>query len=239
MKDLDAVYTNDKWEFNAQVADCFEDMLERSIPQYKEMRRSILELSTNFLKDKKQFNLLDLGCSNGLGLKDYMKRYGAKGRYLGIDCSKPMLEQAKNNFKSWIDLDIVNFEYMDLRTDFPLGVYDVILVELTLMFTPINYRQKIIQNIYDKLSPGGVTFIVEKVLGESAILTDIFVNEYHNMKYDNGYSKEQIERKKLSLEGVQVPVTNSWNIELLKQAGFKHIDVFWRWMNFVGYIAIK
>jgi tRNA (cmo5U34)-methyltransferase len=43
----------------------------------------------------------------------------------------------------------------------------------------------------------------------------------------------------LSLEGVLVPVTSDWNIDLLKQAGFRQIDVFWKWMNFVGYIAFK
>jgi tRNA (cmo5U34)-methyltransferase len=65
------------------------------------------------------------------------------------------------------------------------------------------------------------------------------VDLYYKMKSDNGYSQEQIERKRLSLEGVLVPVTAKWNEELLKQAGFKYIDCFWRWMNFAGWIAIK
>ena len=81
--------------------------------------------------------------------------------------------------------------------------------------------------------------MVEKVLGNTSNINELFINEYHSYKEINGYSKEQIERKKLSLEGVLVPVTNDWNIDLLKQAGFRQIDVFWRWMNFVGYIAIK
>ena len=59
------------------------------------------------------------------------------------------------------------------------------------------------------------------------------------MKKQNGYTEEQIERKRLSLEGVLVPVTSDWNIDLLKQAGFRQVDIFWKWMNFVGYIAFK
>ena len=35
------------------------------------------------------------------------------------------------------------------------------------------------------------------------------------MKQLNGYTLEQIERKRQSLEGVLVPVTNDWNINLL------------------------
>nr|DAT76533.1 MAG TPA: tRNA (cmo5U34)-methyltransferase [Caudoviricetes sp.] len=81
--------------------------------------------------------------------------------------------------------------------------------------------------------------MVEKVLGSTDILNQAMVSNYYEMKKTNGYSEEQIERKRLSLEGVLVPVTNDMNINLLKSAGFKHVDVFWRWMNFTGYIAIK
>ena len=81
--------------------------------------------------------------------------------------------------------------------------------------------------------------MVEKVLGNTSELNSLFVKNYYDMKLQNGYSQEQIDRKRLSLEGVLVPVTNDWNIDLLKQAGFRQVDVFWRWMNFVGYIAIK
>lgn len=81
--------------------------------------------------------------------------------------------------------------------------------------------------------------MVEKVLGSTDILNQAMVNNYYEMKKTNGYSEEQIERKRLSLEGVLVPVTSDMNINLLKSAGFRQVDVFWRWMNFVGYIAIK
>ena len=55
----------------------------------------------------------------------------------------------------------------------------------------------------------------------------------------SGYNQESIERKRLSLEGVLVPVTAGWNEDILHSAGFLHIDCFWRWMNFAGWMAIK
>ena len=33
------------WAFDQDVADCFDDMLARSIPQYVEMRRACYELA--------------------------------------------------------------------------------------------------------------------------------------------------------------------------------------------------
>ena len=57
--------------------------------------------------------------------------------------------------------------------------------------------------------------------------------------YENGYSAEEIERKRLSLEGVLVPVTARMNEDLLRSAGFDQVDCFWRWANFAGWLAIR
>ena len=43
----------------------------------------------------------------------------------------------------------------------------------------------------------------------------------------------------MSLEGVLVPVTAKWNEQLLRSAGFAEVDMFWRWMNFAGWVAVK
>lgn len=235
----DRIIPKEKWVFDADVVDCFSDMLSRSIPQYEIMRNLVFTLSKDALKSKQRFHLLDIGCSDGLGMVDFVKFFGARGQYTAVDCSVPMIEKAMKRFSSWIDANLMTITNMDLRNDFPNGMYNVCLSVLTLMFIPINYRQRIIKNIYDHLLPGGRVFIVEKVLGESADINDLLINEYHELKENNGYSKDDIDRKKLSLEGVQVPVTNSWNVELLRQAGFHEVDVFWRYLNFVGYIAIK
>lgn len=237
----DDVYPDGKWEFDEEVTNCFENMLERSIPQYSVMRESCAKLVYDIIGDKKQFNILDMGCSDGLNIKCMLKLFKTRGHFLGIDVSKPMLDKAIDTFSivNKINGNQIDIEYCDLRTDFPNIVFDAILSVLTIQFTPIEYRQNIIQSVYNHLEDNGCFIFVEKVLGNTASLNKLFVDNYYNLKRDNDYTDEQIERKRLSLEGVLVPVTNDWNIDLLRQAGFKQIDVFWRWMNFVGYIAIK
>ena len=59
----DNVIQDGKWEFNEEVANCFEDMLQRSIPQYDIMRKTTFELASSFLENKKWFSLLDIGIS--------------------------------------------------------------------------------------------------------------------------------------------------------------------------------
>jgi tRNA (cmo5U34)-methyltransferase len=128
---------------------------------------------------------------------------------------------------------------MDLRTDYPRVSACVTLCVLTLQFTPIEYRQQILQSIYDSTLHGGALILVEKVLGSNAQLDKLMVEHYYKMKEEHGYSAEDIARKRMSLEGVLVPVTSKWNEELLHMAGFKSIDCFWRWMNFSAWVAVK
>jgi tRNA (cmo5U34)-methyltransferase len=59
------------------------------------------------------------------------------------------------------------------------------------------------------------------------------------MKGQNGYTEEEINSKRIALEGVLVPVTAKWNEQLLRDAGFNQVECFWRNLNFAGWIAIK
>jgi tRNA (cmo5U34)-methyltransferase len=79
---------------------------------------------------------------------------------------------------------------------------------------------------------------VEKVLGEGR-LNDLMIDRDHAVKEHNGYSREEISRKALALEGVQVPLTASWNEQMLRSAGFAVVDCFWRCWNFAGWVAVK
>lgn len=234
---IDTVIPDGKWEFNESVSGCFADMLSRSIPQYDLMRDSVANLIYSVAeRNKHDLDVLDIGCSDGLMIEKLLDKFNGKGYYTGIDISTPMLLKAKERFRDKDNVDIFN---CDLRTDFPICDYNAITSILSIQFTPIEYRQRIIQNIYNHLTDKGCFIMVEKVLGNTDILNELFVRNYYAMKKDNGYTDEQIERKRLSLEGVLVPVTSDWNVDLLKQAGFRQVDVFWKWMNFTGYIAIK
>lgn len=226
-----------KWEFDESVTSCFGDMLERSIPDYAVMRKAVTDIAIRFAKDRT--TILDLGTSTGLALDDIVRQLGVRCNYVGLEISKPMLQAARERFEGAQRSGYVKIEEWDLRKSFPLFTTSVVLSILTLQFIPINYRQGIVQKAYDAMAPGGAFILVEKVLGNSTVIDDLQVDLYHRMKGERGYSGEEIERKRTALEGVLVPVKASWNEELLRNAGFRQVDCFWRWMNFAGWVAVK
>ena len=233
----DNIIQDGKWTFNGDVTAVFDDMLERSIPQYQLMRQTCLDLAKQYIKPTT--TIVDLGCSRGEALAELIRTYGAYNHFVGIDISKPMLEASKKRFKGWIKKGIVDIREFDLRSGYPTILASVTLAVLTVQFIPIEYRLRILRDIYNSTAVGGCFIMVEKVLGNSADIDNVMVELYYKMKLANGYSQEEIDRKKLSLEGALVPVTAKWNEEMLRMSGWSQVDCFWRWMNFGGWIALK
>jgi tRNA (cmo5U34)-methyltransferase len=225
------------WRFDADVTDAFADMLARSIPQYEVMRRAVFDLGSRYVRPST--DVVDLGASRGEALDPFVRRFGAYNRHVAVEVSGPMREALKERFAGYLPSGVVTVRDDDLRHAFPPVKASLILSVLTLQFVPIEHRQRLVQKVYDHLLPGGAAIVVEKVLGATAGLDEAFVDVYYALKRENGYSQDAIDRKRLSLEGVLVPVTASWNEELLRMAGFREVDCFWRWANFAGWIAVR
>ena len=236
MDPVDQVVPGDKWEFDNQVTEVFDNMLERSIPGYLDMRRLTSILAIEFAKPGTY--IVDLGCSRGGSLQQIVDKLGNKNKYIGIEISNPMRMAAIERFKGYKDI-VLSIKDIDLRHDFPVEESSVVLSVLTLQFIPIEYRQQVLAKAYASLIDGGIFILVEKILGRDSHTNDLFVKLYYDLKGENGYSEEQINTKRRSLEGVLVPVTSDWNEQLMKSAGFQHVECFWRNLNFAGWIGVK
>ena len=234
----DSVEPIGKWEFDSEVAEAFDDMLERSIPQYDVMRNAVTSIGSSFVTPRSY--IIDLGSSRGAALAPFVANFQERNDYLGLEISEPMIEAARERFKDCAGR--VEIQEHDLRKGLTLPDYikpSLVISVLTLQFTPIEYRQRIVSDVYERLESGGAFILVEKVLGESTLLDETMIGRYYEMKKAHGYSQESIDRKRFSLEGVLVPLTSSWKEALLKNAGFNVVDCFWRWMNFSAWVAVK
>lgn len=222
-----------KWEFDDEVTKVFGDMLSRSIPNYDTMRELCFMVGRNFVRENGVVS--DIGCSNGLASDKFVSAFPNAKFYLS-DVSEPMLDACRKKYEGNENVVVLNH---DLRNGVPMNGNDLVIASLTLQFTPIEYRWNILQSIYDSLNNGGALIFVEKILGSNARIDNILVNEYYNIKRENGYSEELIQNKRKSLEGVLVPLTSDFNEHLLTMCGFKEIDCFWRCLNFCAWVAIK
>ena len=237
MTATDTGYAPKEWEFDEEVTRVFDDMLERSIPDYRGMRAAVLDFATAFQTGGLWF--VDLGTSRGEALAPLVDRFGAQNYYYAAEVSPPMLEAVKDRFLGWEQNGLMRIEAKDLAHDeYPNVPACVVLSVLTLCFIPVEHRQHIIADAYRSLAPGGAMIVVEKVLGSSAMANRILEGAYYRHKKASGYTEDDIARKRLALENRLVPLTVAQNVDLLRAEGFE-VEEFWRRLNFVGLLAVK
>lgn len=235
--DADNYMPEGKWTFNEDVTEVFEEMLENSIPSYQQMRFWTTRLAFNYLKPGA--SVVDLGASRGDALAPLLAAEPS-AKFLAAEVSRPMRDALARRFRAVPNVAISNCDLRyDSATILTPASADLVLSVLTLMFVPVEYRQDVLSNVHQALKPGGALLLVEKVLGADACMDRLLREEYYKLKADNGYTQEAIVRKKHALEGVLVPVTAQWNIDMLKAAGFSHVDCFWRALNFCGFLAVR
>ena len=236
-----------RWEFDAAVTAAFDDMLERSIPNYGDMRRITFDAASWILDrasfgGQKPLGVVDLGASRGAALQPLVDRFGVRARFLANDVSEPMLDALRARFDGFIKAGIVDVSSHDLREGFPVARSfrpNVVQSILTLQFVPIEYRQTLLRETYEQLTSGGALILVEKVLGEADETNRMLVDLYYGMKREKGYEQEAIDRKRMALEGVLVPLTAEVNEAWLRRAGFDLVEVIWAWANFRAWLAVK
>jgi tRNA (cmo5U34)-methyltransferase len=227
------------FNFGTETAAVFDDMLDRSVPFYGEIQRMIGELAGDFAADGS--SIYDLGCSTantflaiGTNLTPDLNV-----KFIGLDSSEEMLRKAGQKLASTRFPWPYELTHKDLNEGVQIENASVALMVLTLQFVrPLN-RETLIASLHRGLNHNGCLILVEKVLGEHTTFNRLFINHYYEMKKRKGYSEIEIAQKREALENVLVPYQLEENIRLLRRCGFHNVDVFFKWYNFCGIIAIK
>jgi tRNA (cmo5U34)-methyltransferase len=225
------------FKFGKDVASVFDDMLERSVPFYAEVQRMIGEMATDFVRSGT--TVYDFGCSTGSSMLTLHDRVPADVRFVGIDNSEEMLEQCRVKLVKSGFCRHYELRCDDLNAGAQVENASLALMVLTLQFIRPLKRECLMADIFRGLNDGGCLILVEKVLGEDSFFNRLFIQYYYEMKRKNGYSRTEIAQKREALENVLIPYRLLENRELLLQTGYRYVDVFFKWYNFCGMVAVK
>lgn len=115
----------------------------------------------------------------------------------------------------------------------------VVIMNYTLQFVRPEERRELVGRVLDGLNPGGVLLVSDKMLQSSTNVSRVFLNIYHDMKRNQGYSELEIAQKREALENVLIPYRVEEEQELLLRKGFSSVDVFFSWCNFTSFLCVK
>jgi tRNA (cmo5U34)-methyltransferase len=223
-----------QFEFDEEVASVFDDMLNRSVPFYKENLNLQIDILKEFLNDNDK--IIDLGSSTGTFLIELAKKSNKNLNLIGIDNSKAMIKRAKSKAKAFgVDIKFIESDFLEYN----FSNANVITANYTIQFIRPLKREKLIKKIYNSLNNNGIFLMSEKLITSHKKLNKVMIDKYYEFKKKMGYSEYEIAQKREALENVLIPYTMEENIEMLKEAGFKEVEILFRWNNFATFIAFK
>lgn len=223
--------------FNERVVEVFDDMLDRSIPFYREVIEASARLLDKFLLPGD--TVYDLGCANGTSLLELSRLLQHREcAFVGIDNSQPMLDKARLKTELFRQQERVAFSLEDI-TAFDHPGAGAIILNYTLQFVRPLQREPFLKNIFTNLRAGGILLVSEKVINHDPRLNREFIDIYHRFKKNRGYSELEIAKKREALENVLIPFSVAENLAMLAKAGFTPVESYFRWFNFASFIAVK
>ena len=218
----------------------FDNHIDNSIRGYSNLLDDVVSFSRYFVEDHTK--VVDVGCSTGKLTKRIIGNNPNReyAQYTGVELAGSFYDDLSDRYTEirkdypwaileWVKGDIINYEFRNCS---------LVTSLFTLQFMPKTKRQNMIEKIYDGLNEGGAFIFAEKLICESAFFQDLLTFNHYDYKRKS-FTPQEIMDKEVSLRDMLKP--NTWNElnTMVKDAGFKETQIFWRNHQFVGVIAVK
>jgi SAM-dependent methyltransferase len=202
------------WEFNEEVAKTFVNHARQHIPNYDLVIDKSINLCRHlFTLDAK---IVDVGAATG----ETIRRLHQAGfnNLTGIEASCAMLAHCDHNIAKYLHTD-----------KFPQELFDAVLCNWTLHF--IEDKERYLIDIHRNLNTNGLL-----ILSEKTSIDPLAINFYHEWKYGQGVSWEEISNKEDAIKDIMYINNPQWYIDTLTWIGFKNIqiiDASWCFTTFI------
>ena len=227
----------DDFVFDDKVTEVFEDMISRSVPGYEFIIQIIPIVANKYLKSNT--NCYDLGCSVGeasLRIAENIKH--DEVNIFAIDNSEEMISKLDKKV-TLLDGNCSLIPKCTDVLDVDINNASFVILNYTLQFIDSTRRQELIANIYTGMNLDGALFLSEKITHQDENEENTLQELHEEFKRANAYSEIEISQKREALENVLIRDTHIMQIDRLKNAGFTHVYVLFKYLNFVSYLAVK
>ena len=220
---------DNKSAYNSSV---YDENIVSTLPYYREYHNQIIDLVKAM--GTKDINWLDTGCGTGtLASRVLDSRDDVK--FTLCDPSEQMLEIAQNKLCG-SDIRVFNIALQMMTFD---SEFDVVTAVQSHHYLKPDERKLAVGNCFRALKNGGVFVTFENIRMTTEDSDKIALKRWENFLSDH-LKDPDIVKMYIDRRGVEVfPITIEEHIKLLREAGFKSVDVLWTSYLQAGFWAIK
>ena len=186
------------------------------------------EIADCIPKNRTNIKLLDLGCGTGLELERIFRIYPF-AEVTGVDLSGKMLDILKAKYKDKMSqIKLICQSYFDV--DYGNGVYDVVLSTYSLHHFSRELKLSLYRKIYRSLKEDGI-YIEGDYTAKTTDEENRFIVESERIRKAGGITD--------GLYHIDIPFTAETQMNLLRQAGYKRVDIRKQWDKTTIFVCRK
>jgi tRNA (cmo5U34)-methyltransferase len=178
-------------------------------------------------------NVLVIGAGGGMELKALAQAH-SQWRFVGVDPSQPMLDLAAATLGALAERVQLHHGYTDTA---PTGPFDAATCLLTMHFVPVEERKSTLMEIHRRLKPGTPFVMAHLSFPQAPEEREVWLSRYVAFAVTSGVDAQNA-RKAASAIGSTLPLLSpEREEELLVEAGFANVRLFYAGMAFRGWVA--
>jgi tRNA (cmo5U34)-methyltransferase len=207
----------------------------RTVPLYDEIQRMVVELSEYFVRDRSLVYVV--GSLTGPTLNLLSSAHAGKEdvEFIGLDLSESRINEAAKT----VNKANVRFDHDSIMDVEFLPSANFVTALFAMQFLTVAERRRLLTRVNQGLVEGGGLIVVEKICGQHPCFEHIWAELYIDFSRRQGVTAKEILKKAQSNRGALKPITVAENRALLHQSGFPWVEIFFKWYNWAGFLAIK
>lgn len=210
----------------------YDRQIKRTLPFYEEIFQQVVDIVR--ILNLQLLRWLDVGCGTGKMARTALDNFDIQ-KMVCIDVEQEMLERAE----SLCDDEKVEFLQCDVRELSYQEMFDIVTAIQVNHYLKKNDRIVAIKNCYDALAENGIYISFENFAPYSEEGVGLYLERWRQFQIVNGKSKVEADLHIERYGRDYFPITISESIRLLKECGFRMVEILWVSYMQVGILARK
>lgn len=210
----------------------YDRKIKQTLPYYDEFYEQVIEL----VKSLKYYPVrwLDIGCGTGKMGSVAFENVDLE-KFVFCDSSEEMIRIAKERFKCYN----AEFSVCDVQNLVYANEFDVITAIQVNHYLHMDERKIALQNIYEALKDNGLFVSFENFAPFTDLGKKVYLEKWKKYQMKQGKSAEECEKHIKRYGEDYFPVSISENMELMRNCGFKVVEILWLSNMQVGLWGMK
>jgi tRNA (cmo5U34)-methyltransferase len=215
-----------------------KNFLEKADIYIQERRKMISDMSSLFsfyINSKRDIQILDLGCGDGVLTEELLSKDGSIVATL-IDGSPAMLQKARERLVAYPGVHFMHTSFQDLLTGkVSLGHFDFCVSSFAIHHLEMTEKKNLFRYIYGHLNSRGHFVNIDVVLSPSSELEEWYFSiwkEWMQHMQDQLNIKDELPEDIINRykdpSSMNKPDTLEDQLEALRESGFGNVDCYYK-----------